>query len=233
VGRGAELHRTAVEVDTPLAEGDTLRTDEGASAEVTFDGDSIIQLGQKTELETSFLQSTLTRFSLAWGSLTAKIRKLRQADERVYFKTPVAVAAVRGTELAVTYEGEEPEAVVGVFDEGQVAVQSEGNDDVIVNAGQETSVQKDIKPLAPRPLEKLLVQRPQIIRVRERIEFIKPRWNTLPPLKRQEIRERLLKKPRLQFEPNRPRFNAPPKPERREQPSRPNHPPRPQRRDRR
>jgi hypothetical protein len=211
------------EKDTPLEEGDTIRTGENSSAEVTVDGDSVVLLNSNTAMETNMLQSAITRFSLAWGSLTAKIRKIRESNERVYFKTPVAVAAVRGTELAVSYDenNQEEGAVVGVFDEGQVAVESEGHDDVIINQNEETEVKKDAAPTAPRPLEKLLVNRPNIVHVRERIVFLKPNWQPVAPLKRIEYREHLLHKPRLRYERPRPTFKAPAKFERRERMNRP------------
>jgi hypothetical protein len=214
------------EKDTPIDEGDTIRTEAGSTAEVTLDGDSVVLLNENTELKADALTRAKTRFFLALGSLTAKIRKLTEPDQRFDFKTPVAVAAVRGTELAVTYDGEEAPAVIGVFDEGQVAVESEGHDDVIVNAGEETEVTKTDRPLPPRPLAKLLVNRPNIVHVRERVQFIKPQWKPIPVRERQMFRARLLEKPRLQFQ-------RPERLPRRERPNRPARPERPPRRDRR
>ncbi len=209
------------ENDTPLADGDTIRTDAGAKAEVTMDGDSVVHLSENTELVADVLERAATRFFLALGSLTAKIRALSEPSERFYIKTPVAVAAVRGTELAVTYEGEEAPAVVGVFDEGQVVVETEGNEDVILNPNQETEIGEGTAPTTPQPLAKLLVNRPGIVHVRERVQFLKPRWQEIPAAKRREFRTRLLAKPRERIEFKRPVRLAPPKLQRRDRPNRP------------
>src|SRR5688572_30410830 len=49
----------------PLQEGDTLRTDQGASAEVTLDGETVVLLQENTELAADSLQGRLTRFFLS------------------------------------------------------------------------------------------------------------------------------------------------------------------------
>lgn len=199
----------AAEPNMPLEEGDTIRTDTGGSAEISLDGDTVIHLGENTELKADTFQSQIKRFFMSLGSLSAKIRKMRQAQEQFHIKTPLAVAAVRGTELAVTYEGEDQPAVIGVFDEGQVVVETEGNEEVVLNPGQETEIAKDSRPIAPRPLEKLQVNRPQIVSVRERAQFLHARWESIPPAKRHEFRSRMLAKPRTQHEFKRPPAHRP------------------------
>jgi len=191
----------AAEANSPLAEGDVIRTADGSQAEVTLDGNSVILLSEKTELKADSLQNRLTRFFLSIGSLTAKIRKLRETDNQFQFKTPVAVAAVRGTELAVTYDETTENSDVGVFDEGQVSVEKEGQEPVLINEGQEVQVVKNAPIAAPQPIARLSIHRPDIVKARERIEFLKPQWKPLPALQRQEMRERLLAKPseRLEF----------------------------------
>jgi hypothetical protein len=203
------------EAGTPLQEGDAIRTDNGANAEISLDGDTVVLLNQNSEFKADSLKSRFTKFFLSLGSLTAKIRKLQNKDDQFQIRTPVAVAAVRGTELAVDAGGGES-AVVGVFDEGQVAVQTEGHEDVVVNAGEETEVATGAMPIKPRPLEKLLVARPNIVHVRERIVFLKPRWQALPPAQRREFRARLLERPRIRHEFRRPDFQRPAGPVKRE-----------------
>jgi hypothetical protein len=108
----------------------------------------------------------------------------------------VAVAAVRGTELAVAQEKDQP-SQVGVFDEGHVAVTSPGagGRELVVGPGQETEIRKGQRPSEARPLQVLLKHRDRISFVRQRREIIRQNWVRRSREERRARRQVLKAKP--------------------------------------
>lgn len=196
------------EADMPIESGDVIKTTDGASAEIAAGGDTVVLLEEKTELKAENLNSRFTKLFLSIGSLTAKIKSLLRPDDQFHIRTTIAVAAVRGTEVAVTSSGGDGPTYIGVFDEGAVSVEAE-NGSTQLASGEETEVLKGAPPAAPRPLRHFVPLRPRVVRARERALALKAGWRPLPAALRRERRQRFIKRGRIR--PAAPiRRNAPP-----------------------
>ncbi len=105
------------EVNMPLYEGDSLRTSAGSSMEITFDDATIVKLGDNTELTLAELQRkgsiASTVFNLMKGKFLAIVDKLKNTESKFEVHTKMAIAAVKGTELAV--EAEADNTNLGVY----------------------------------------------------------------------------------------------------------------------
>ena len=179
------------EADIPLASGDLVRTGTDGRAEVAFEGNSILQLDNGTDFIVNSLQPAHTEAYLGIGSLIAKLQKLL-TGRSLSFRTPTAVASVRGTELAVSQEDSDKPTRIGVFDEGQVAVSSlKGGRQVLLKPGQETSVTQGKPPEKPKPLATFAPQKQAIQQVRQRVEAVKKTWVSQPPQARDATRAKL------------------------------------------
>lgn len=188
---GGSTDGVAGEEDMPLEAGDRVVTAEGASAEVVLDGGSLITLRESSDFKVESPSKADASFSLAFGSLLAKIQKL--AAGRFSVRTPSAVAAVRGTEFGVEVEGEETH--VGVFDEGKVEVsEAAGGPAELLIANQETRVAKGAKPLHAYQLQRLMRHRALMRGHGRRLAAIRKRWKALPPAARQELRKKALER---------------------------------------
>jgi hypothetical protein len=82
-----------------LAKGDRIRTGSGASATITFDDDSRIELGPKSFFLLQEAEPTAASMQLTLGFLKAWVAKV--ATRRFEVRTPTAVCAVRGTEFSI------------------------------------------------------------------------------------------------------------------------------------
>lgn len=179
------------EVGMPLEAGDFVRSGTDGSAEVALEGESVIQLGVNSDFTVNALASRETEFHLGLGSLIAKLKTLL-AGSQMRFRTPTAVAAVRGTELAVTQDEPEAPTRVAVFDEGKVAVTSiKDRREVVLTAGQETEVHPGKPPAPPAPLKAFLVQRKAVEQARQRLAAIHKTWTPRPMQERQAMRRQL------------------------------------------
>ncbi len=188
----------AAEEGAPIEEGDRILTGADGLAEVSLGGESLIQVESKSDFTVKSLAPARTEFHLGLGTLLAKIRSLLP-DQHLEFSTPVAVAAVRGTELAIAQEEGKP-AHVGVFDEGHVAVTSsgKGGGGVTVGPGQETEVRPSGKPAKAHPLQVFLAQRDKMTPLRKRREAVHRNWVNRSPEEIREIRNSLRKKPSVE-----------------------------------
>ena len=185
------------QTDAPLDEGDVVRTGEGASAEVALDGGSVVSIDQNTDFIVRSLDKSDARFTLGIGSIIAKLKKLLPG-QNLSFRTPTAVAAVRGTELGLSQDGDDSPAHVGVFDEGHVLVQSRGQSGyVALDPGQETEVAKGAAPTRPQPLRYLAARRALLGRLRARQRFLLRTWRPRSRAERMRLRRRWLALPRL------------------------------------
>jgi hypothetical protein len=173
--------------DMPLEAGDRVRTGADGAAEIALDGETVMELGPSSDFTLHSLRRSHTLFGLDLGSVVATIKKLA-AKEKMEFKTPVAVAAVRGTELAVA-QNPTGETAVGVFDEGQVEVRGEGAP-VRVGPNQETEVRRGKPPRAPRELRGLAGRRERLGLLRERRPRLAKAWRPRPVAERRSLRLR-------------------------------------------
>lgn len=93
------------EINMPLYEGDAVKTLNESALEVTFDDATIVKLGDNTELKLTELkrqgETATTVFNLLKGRFMAIVDKLKNPESRFEVHTKMAIAAVKGTELAV------------------------------------------------------------------------------------------------------------------------------------
>lgn len=176
------------EKDTPLGPGDRIATGPDSSAEVFLDADHLVVVREKSNMTLGSVSKSGLDLKLTLGALLAKVQKLAGAHQfRIH--TPVAVAAVRGTEFAVEV-GEGDETSVGVFDEGRVEVTASGASETL-QANQETSVARGQRPLPAVYLRRLERHRGFMRnRVRARHAAFRKTWKSLPPEQRRALRQK-------------------------------------------
>lgn len=180
------------EADMPLDEGDRVTTGAGASADISLDGGSLIHLGENSDFTIEKTEKNESSFSLALGSLLAKIQKL--GSQRLSIHTPTAVCAVRGTEFGVDASADE-QTHVGVFDEGRVEVATDAGRETL-EPNQETSAAKGRPPLKPFALKRFAARRAFMKGHRRRLAALQKRWKALPPDQRRARRQEVLQKMR-------------------------------------
>ena len=181
---------------TPLDEGDLVRTGTDGSAEVALDTSSLVQLSADTDFVVSSLDPSDAELHLGIGSLVAKLKHLGDG-EQLRVTTPNAVAAVRGTELAVSQDEDDRPTTVGVFDEGLVSVTSAGSgQEVLLEPRQETSVRTGQAPVAARPLRDLVRLRVRVENARRRVQALAA-MRRLSQSRRQALRRILRRKAAL------------------------------------
>ncbi|MFH2204118.1 MAG: FecR family protein [Elusimicrobiota bacterium] len=140
----------------PLSKGDRVKTGDNGRAEIAMAEDNALQLGSRSVLRFMGLRKQDTFLGLDFGHLVAKAKLLVRRRYRV--RTPTSVTAVRGTEfgIEVVDDGEAtPKTVIGVFDEGQVAVSGldeAGGEERVLGAGEEMDVLLGGAPGEPRKL---------------------------------------------------------------------------------
>ena len=102
----------------PLLRGDRLLTGEGGRVEFSGKSGTVVRLEENTQVALGTGAGAETRFFVKIGRFLAKFQKAPRGD-RYRVKTPVAVASVRGTELALAVD-ENGATDAGVV-EGEVA----------------------------------------------------------------------------------------------------------------
>jgi hypothetical protein len=215
-GGGDEV---SAEAEMPLEEGDRVTTAAGASAEVALDGGSLIALRESTDFTLENTQKDASIFSVALGSILAKIQKL--GSQKLSVRTPSSVAAVRGTEFGVDVEGEQSH--VGVFDEGRVEVQSPAGGTTVLTPNQETSVARGQAPQRAVPLTRFAALRGMMRAHVTRLAAVRQHWKSLPPAQRKVARVNAIKRlrqRRLNHLQRRARQNHTPEKRERKQPRR-------------
>ncbi|MBI5210856.1 MAG: FecR domain-containing protein [Elusimicrobia bacterium] len=195
---GADAEGMPGDKDMPLEPGDRIRTGEDSSAEVAFEGDSVVVLKANTQMTVTSTRKNGVELGLSLGSLLAKIHSsLGLGGFGV--RTPTAVASVRGTEFAVEVagEGESGETHVGVFDEGKVEVSgtAAGEAETLMT-NQETVVRRGQRPLPPYVLKRLMKHRKLVRGFGKRAQLLKKQWAALPPEKRLEFRTKWMERAR-------------------------------------
>ncbi|MBV9079665.1 MAG: FecR domain-containing protein [Elusimicrobia bacterium] len=182
----------------PLAPGDRIVTDAGGGAEVAAREGTVFQLGEKSSFSVDEPRPSGGSFRLALGRLLAKFAPATGSGYQV--ATPVAVAAVRGTELAldVADTGAMNAAVV----EGEVAFRPVEDDtttngpvrEEVVGASQgltaEPGKRPEKLPSIPVPLVPALAQFKSI---RERVPSLREHWPELAAGERIRLRQEALR----------------------------------------
>lgn len=191
--QGGDAEGSPAAADTPLQEGDRIRTGEDGSAEISLEGSSVIKLGPDSDFKLSNAHRAQTLFDLAGGTFLAKIQKLL-SSQSLQVRTPTAVAAVRGTEFGVEVPSAD-ESHVGVFDEGKVEVKGPGGSETLIG-NQETRVAKDGKPLTPYQLKRFIRHRAAVRGFKRRLAALRKGWKALPPEERRRRRKELLEQMR-------------------------------------
>lgn len=179
------------EADMPLEEGDRVETADGATAELSYDGEAVVGIESNSKVAVSATNKAAGELSLLLGAIAAKFNTLA-AGRQFKVKTPTAVAAVRGTEFGVEVEGEDTH--VGVFDEGKVSVADQQGREEIVPANHETSVVRGQAPAKAVALRRFARRRALMGRLRGRHARLRRVWKALPPEKRRELRQQRLQK---------------------------------------
>jgi hypothetical protein len=186
-GGGDEV---AGDVDMPLEEGDRVVTSAGATAEIALDGGSLISLREGTDFTLENTQKSASIFSVALGSIMAKIQKL--GSQSLSVRSPTSVAAVRGTEFAVDVE--DGQSHVGVFDEGRVEVKGQSGGMTVLTPNQETSVSRGLSPMRARPLQRFAARRELMRAHVQRLAAVRQNWKTMPMAQRRQMRSKALKR---------------------------------------
>ena len=179
------------EAGLPLEIGDRIVT-AGGAAEVSLDGVHVISLKANSDFTLTDTKKAGTQFSLALGSMLAKIQKLAEGAA-VSVRTPTAVCAVRGTEFGVEFAKDEGEDThVGVFDEGQVdVIGADGTAPERLIASQETRVSRGGRPAAPYQLQRFVRHRAFMRSFRKRTQLVRKGWKPLPLERRRAVRHEM------------------------------------------
>lgn len=177
------------EEDASLDDGDMIRTGDDGTAELTLDGQSVIEISPNSDFIINSLAPEKTEFHVGIGAIVAKIKHLIQG-EGMSFATPTAVASVRGTELGVSQEPGDEQAHVGVFDEGQVSV-SMGKQTARLGPGQELALHKGQAIGRPGALSRFAASRQRMGALRARQAQLGQNWTRRGAQARQAARARL------------------------------------------
>ncbi|OGO07747.1 MAG: hypothetical protein A2Y92_03025 [Chloroflexi bacterium RBG_13_57_8] len=130
-----------------LQPGDTIKAGVSSKAQITFFEGSTIELQANAQVKVaeigiSSTGSTTIRLSQQLGKTVSRVKKLVDADSRYEVETPAAIAAVRGSTMAVT-----------VNSYGKTIVANEGGDIRVIVDGIEyiihEGMQRTIEPGQP------------------------------------------------------------------------------------
>jgi hypothetical protein len=139
--RGAVLvGGTRPQIGTAVREGSLLRTDADAFLTLELADGSLLTLPSRSTMRIAALHrviltgSAIKSFELLSGRTETEVQKARKPQDRFEIRTPVSVAAVRGTKFRVTFGQDSAAAGAGVL-QGVVAVKA-GRQAVAVPQGK-------------------------------------------------------------------------------------------------
>ena len=132
--------------------GDTINTGHLARARVSLDDGSILSVGSDSNLLIGKHDPAAqqTELDLNYGRVRAKAAALVKPDSHFRVRTPVGVAGVVGTEVAVIFDPTTAQMNV-ICLEGTCQVCDLAGNCVTLHAGQESSVHNNSSPTAPSP----------------------------------------------------------------------------------
>jgi hypothetical protein len=129
--------------------GDIINTGHLARARVALDDGSILSVGSDTNLTIAKHDAAQqqTDLDLNYGRVRAKAAKLVKPDSHFQIRTPVGVAGVVGTELAVVFDNNGLMQVTCI--EGACKVCDLQGHCVLMKGGQQSSVRSNEQPSQP------------------------------------------------------------------------------------
>lgn len=167
--------RVNASISMPVYEGASIKTLSDSYIEITFDDATMVRLESNAELKLTELKrdkSAVTVFNLLKGRLLAVVDKLRESDSTFEIHTKMAVAAIKGTELAV--DADDDGASLGV-NEGLVAFFAQGNNNrIMVGKGKESKLNRGaLMPSSPSDLSSMWKFERRFDSMREEIKVIR------------------------------------------------------------
>lgn len=194
-GEAIDAEAIDAEADMPLSIGDRVKTGDDGHVEIALKEDGALKAGPSSSIKINSLEKDDTFFDLDIGYIIAKIKLMMR--RRLRIRTPTSVTAVRGTEFGVEVDNTENRTVVGVYDEGQVAVESlEGEGSgapQLLNTNEETDVYRGRSPEPPRALTALRKRFEQVQQLRGRQAFLKKQYKKYARQNRDRLRKRMEK----------------------------------------
>jgi len=129
----------------PVYPKNIVKTDEGSSAEIMLDDETVIRFEEKTEAEI-LVKDGVPEISLKEGEITSSVVPSQQVAFNV--SSPLAIIGVRGTEFTVSHRGEKTDVAVykGAV---QVSDKTEKPKKIVVRGGRQTFIFEKSHPTAP------------------------------------------------------------------------------------
>jgi len=145
--RGAQ--QVAASTSQQVFWGDVINTGHLARARVALDDGSILSVGSDSNLAIAKHDAAQqqTDLDLNYGRVRAKAAKLVKPDAHFQIRTPVGVAGVVGTDMAVIFDANGKMEVFCI--EGACKVCDSGGHCVLMKGGQESSVRSNEPPSQP------------------------------------------------------------------------------------
>ena len=137
-------------VGAVLKDDDAVKTGAEGEASITFFDGSVIELRANTQIEISELKQGKTKsikLKQEIGETWSKVEKLTDMALRYEIETPVAVAAVRGSEMIVTRVATDGTTSVGNL-EGDISATAQG-EEVVIPEGKHSVVEPGAPPSEP------------------------------------------------------------------------------------
>ena len=136
-------------VGAVLKDDDAVKTGAEGEASITFFDGSVIELRANTQIEISELKQGKTKsikVKQEIGETWSKVEKLTDMALRYEIETPVAVAAVRGSQMIVTVATDGTTSVGNL--EGDISVTAQG-EEVVIPEGKHSVVEPGAPPSEP------------------------------------------------------------------------------------
>ncbi|MEW6200410.1 MAG: FecR domain-containing protein [bacterium] len=140
-----------------LREGDIIKTSADSSCVLKWSQGNAVKMTPFTNLKIERLEinpsagAENSSLGMWTGKVYGQVKKMTNSASTFEFKTPTAIAGVRGTKLAVGV-GEDETTSVECF-EGTVVVQGAAGGEITLNDGQMTTVKKNEQPAPPEEIE--------------------------------------------------------------------------------
>jgi len=182
------------QADAPLQAGDRLDVSSSGRVEIALASDSVMEFSAGSRVTVGSIEKKDSLIDLAVGTVVAKLNWAKRRGYGMRIRSPVAVAAVRGTEFAVQV-AENGETDIGVFDEGRVAVTDRADEkspERMLAPRQEIRFERGARRAPPeiRELRRLRGHRDRVAHMNGRQAFLKENWRRMPARERSQARRR-------------------------------------------
>jgi outer membrane protein OmpA-like peptidoglycan-associated protein len=178
-----------------LFQNSLIRTDEDSYADIRIQNGSIVRVMPDTLFSLSSLSQENINLTVESGAIVSRIKKL-SANQEFTFTSPVAVAGIRGTELAVQTDTSQS-TVYGLSGKIEVFNPTIADDLVSLGIHQKSTVQTSSAPSRVLPMseeeiihfQKILdsLYEQQVLLVSNKIEF-EPNSFSLTAASKQELK---------------------------------------------